>query len=122
MSRPATRRMCEDCGEPLFFNHSVWSSDSNGHHVWHGGRLEDCERAAEALKRMPDALDAAISALNCASETAGGLIFQGDDEEYGDVARLQQALVATYTAALEGITAISNALAGDLTLAPEEAR
>ena len=105
------RRTCADCGLPLFWTHAVFSIGPEGHKHWHGGP-DGCQRAARALTRLPEVLDAAITSILDISYSTGGLICNGTEEQWADTELLQNVVVEAMAGANKAIDKIRDALAG----------
>jgi hypothetical protein len=98
--------ICDNCGEPTFFNNAMSSSPRGNDTGWrhtHGYGPEACERAAEILKSMPVLYDMAIQSLVETEECLGRFVAQADDEEWEDPKALRRLLLDAYHLSSEGV-------------------
>ena len=100
-------RVCENCGEPTFFNHAM-SSGGGGlpPGVWrhtHGYGPEACARAAVVREAMPVLYDMAIQSLVEIDEAIGRFVCGGEDEDWEDPKTLQRLLLDAYHLSSEGV-------------------
>jgi hypothetical protein len=103
----SAERRCEECGELLFFNHSMSSSGGDlppsvSRHT-HGYGPEACELAAEVREQLPVLYDMAIQSLVMIEELLGRFVCGGDDEEWEDPKTLQRQLLDAYHLSSEGV-------------------
>jgi hypothetical protein len=95
-------KRCANCGEPTFFNHSMWSSDTRA--TTHGSNREACERAAAVIATLPALYDHAIQALVEIQELTGRFIRETDVEEWRDIDALQGIIFTVNERTSDGIT------------------